>query len=390
MIEVFGRGGALKSSWYGDCLPSRDFPMLVDLYRQGRFDLDGFVSETIGLGDVEEAFDEDAPRRGAALRGGALMAGRGSRRSSRRAPSPSTAASGTSRTTSGWSATTTRSWSSTPPTTRPRSSPRSATGGSSRSSAPTVTTTTSTRPSRWPRPRTPRSRCTRPTGCCGRRSTATTCTPTSTWPTAGPFEVAGTRLAVLHTPGHSPGAVCLYAPDLGAVFSGDTLFQGGPGATGRSYSDFPTIIDSIRRRLLTLPPATVVHTGHGAGHHDRRGGAAPGRVDRPWPLSRRSTSSTSPLVADWAAAAGGRRLPRVDARPHAGAGGLPPRVLRRPVGGRCTSVLRRGRRAAGAARDRPGLLDVPVVVEAPAGADEAFPHIYGPLPVAAVVATRVL
>ncbi|HET7661285.1 MAG TPA: S-(hydroxymethyl)mycothiol dehydrogenase [Oryzihumus sp.] len=58
MIEVFGRGGALKSSWYGDCLPARDFPMLVDLYRQGRFDLDGFVSETIGLGDVEAAFEK--------------------------------------------------------------------------------------------------------------------------------------------------------------------------------------------------------------------------------------------------------------------------------------------------------------------------------------------
>ena len=55
-IEVFGRGGALKSSWYGDCLPSRDFPMLIDLYLQGRLDLDGFVSETIGLEDVEEAF----------------------------------------------------------------------------------------------------------------------------------------------------------------------------------------------------------------------------------------------------------------------------------------------------------------------------------------------
>ena len=54
--EVFGRGGALKSSWYGDCLPSRDFPMLIDLYLQGRLDLDRFVSETIGLGDVEEAF----------------------------------------------------------------------------------------------------------------------------------------------------------------------------------------------------------------------------------------------------------------------------------------------------------------------------------------------
>ncbi|HLS40333.1 MAG TPA: S-(hydroxymethyl)mycothiol dehydrogenase [Ornithinicoccus sp.] len=56
LLDVFGRGGALKSSWYGDCLPERDFPMLIDLYRQGRFDLDAFVSETIGLGDVEEAF----------------------------------------------------------------------------------------------------------------------------------------------------------------------------------------------------------------------------------------------------------------------------------------------------------------------------------------------
>ncbi len=76
-------------------------------------------------------------------------------------------------------------------------------------------------------------------------------------------KVAGTELTVLHTPGHAPGAVCLYAPELGALFSGDTLFQGGPGATGRSYSDFPTIVGSIRDRLLTLPPETEVHTGHG-------------------------------------------------------------------------------------------------------------------------------
>ncbi|WP_306191948.1 MBL fold metallo-hydrolase [Streptomyces sp. MK5] len=75
--------------------------------------------------------------------------------------------------------------------------------------------------------------------------------------------VAGTALHVLHTPGHSPGAVCLYAPEPGAVFSGDTLFKGGPGATGRSYSDFGTIIASIRDRLLTLPADTTVHTGHG-------------------------------------------------------------------------------------------------------------------------------
>lgn len=75
--------------------------------------------------------------------------------------------------------------------------------------------------------------------------------------------VAGTSLRVLHTPGHAPGAVSLYAPELGTVFTGDTLFHGGPGATGRSFSDFPTIVDSIRDRLLTLPPDTEVRTGHG-------------------------------------------------------------------------------------------------------------------------------
>lgn len=77
------------------------------------------------------------------------------------------------------------------------------------------------------------------------------------------LEVAGVSLEVLHTPGHAPGAVCFHAPALNAVFSGDTLFEGGPGATGRSYSDFPTIVESIRGRLLTLPDDTVVHPGHG-------------------------------------------------------------------------------------------------------------------------------
>jgi glyoxylase-like metal-dependent hydrolase (beta-lactamase superfamily II) len=74
--------------------------------------------------------------------------------------------------------------------------------------------------------------------------------------------VAGSTLRVLHTPGHSPGGVCLLLPG-GHVFGGDTLFRGGPGATGRSGSDFPTIIESIRTELLTLPDPTVVHTGHG-------------------------------------------------------------------------------------------------------------------------------
>jgi glyoxylase-like metal-dependent hydrolase (beta-lactamase superfamily II) len=73
--------------------------------------------------------------------------------------------------------------------------------------------------------------------------------------------VAGAGLTVLHTPGHSRGAVCFHLPDQGWLFSGDTLFAGGPGATGRSFSDFGTIIDSIRDRLLVLDPDTVVHTG---------------------------------------------------------------------------------------------------------------------------------
>jgi glyoxylase-like metal-dependent hydrolase (beta-lactamase superfamily II) len=73
----------------------------------------------------------------------------------------------------------------------------------------------------------------------------------------------GIELRALHTPGHSPGSVCWYSPDLGAVFSGDTLFQGGPGATGRSYSDFETILASLSDRLGKLPDETVVYTGHG-------------------------------------------------------------------------------------------------------------------------------
>lgn len=75
--------------------------------------------------------------------------------------------------------------------------------------------------------------------------------------------VAGTDLTVLHTPGHSPGGICLHDAENARVFGGDTLFKGGPGATGRSFSSFDTIIESIRTKLLVLPPQTVVHTGHG-------------------------------------------------------------------------------------------------------------------------------
>jgi glyoxylase-like metal-dependent hydrolase (beta-lactamase superfamily II) len=76
-------------------------------------------------------------------------------------------------------------------------------------------------------------------------------------------KVAGAVLKVLHTPGHAPGAVCVYVHDLDCVFTGDTLFQGGPGATGRSFSDEDQIKESIRSTLFRLPPDTVVHTGHG-------------------------------------------------------------------------------------------------------------------------------
>jgi glyoxylase-like metal-dependent hydrolase (beta-lactamase superfamily II) len=75
--------------------------------------------------------------------------------------------------------------------------------------------------------------------------------------------VAGATLRSLHTPGHAPGGTCFYAPDLGCVFTGDTLFHGGPGATGRSYSDRPLLEESIRAKLFGLPADTVVHTGHG-------------------------------------------------------------------------------------------------------------------------------
>jgi len=77
------------------------------------------------------------------------------------------------------------------------------------------------------------------------------------------ISIGGHELGVLHTPGHSPGCCCFHDAAGAFVLSGDTLFCGGPGATGRSYSDEPTIVRSIVAQLLTLPPDTIVHTGHG-------------------------------------------------------------------------------------------------------------------------------
>ncbi|MBK0421248.1 MBL fold metallo-hydrolase [Leucobacter sp. CSA2] len=78
------------------------------------------------------------------------------------------------------------------------------------------------------------------------------------------FEVAGTALEVLHTPGHTPGSVCFALPALGTVLTGDTLFRGGPGATRWAYSSFPTIVESIEAELFPLPSETVARPGHGA------------------------------------------------------------------------------------------------------------------------------
>lgn len=77
------------------------------------------------------------------------------------------------------------------------------------------------------------------------------------------FHAGGHELGVLHTPGHAPGCCCFLDAGAGAVFSGDTLFCGGPGATGRSFSDRALLLRSIRAKLLDLPGDTIVHTGHG-------------------------------------------------------------------------------------------------------------------------------
>ncbi len=77
------------------------------------------------------------------------------------------------------------------------------------------------------------------------------------------IEIGSAELKVLHTPGHSPGGCCFHLPDEGIVFSGDTLFNGGPGATGRSFSSYELILESIEKQLFSLPTETVVHTGHG-------------------------------------------------------------------------------------------------------------------------------
>ena len=266
-IDVFGRGGALKSSWYGDCLPSRDFPMLVDLYLQGRLDLDALRHREDRARRRRGGVREDAPRRRAALGRPPVSAeppGRPRRHHAAR--SASTAAPGTSTTTSGSSATTTSASSSTRRTTPRRSlERRRRPAGDWRSSAPTPTTTTCGSRRRCaerggradpaapgrpaavgadpPRPRSGR----RP----GRRADAS--------PVGG---AATSRCCT--PPATRPGSVCLYAADLGVRLHRRHAVPRRPGrdrpvATATSRR----IIESIRARLLALPDDTVVHTGHG-------------------------------------------------------------------------------------------------------------------------------
>ena len=261
LIEVFGHGGAVKSSWYGDCLPERDFPLLIDLWQQGRFPLDRFVSERIGAGRVEEAFHK--MERGEVLRSVVVLV---------TARVEHLVTSGTFSLDGQTFDVDNNVWllgdddevlrHRRAARRRTPSRRRSATARSSRSSARTPTTTTcasapelaerlSTEVLLHPddrvlwdldaRPARARRRAARRHGARGGRHQGARA--------AHPRPRARRRL--------------LLVPDLGVVFSGDTLFSGGPGATGRSYSDYPTILDSIRTRLFALPPETVVHTGHG-------------------------------------------------------------------------------------------------------------------------------
>ena len=241
LLDVFGRGGSLKSSWYGDCLPDRDFPMLIDLYLQGRLPLDAFVSEEIGIDDIEAAFDKMHGGRRAALgrdHGPGIVTAR----------IDYTVTSGTfsldgetfdvennvwivgddaecviidaphdvAAITRGW-------WADGPCgacvcTHAHDDHVRVAPALGAAVGAPVLL-----HPDDLPVWRLTHA---------GRR--------TANSPTGSRSRSPASRCEVIHTPGHAPGAVCLYSPDLGVVFTGDTLFNGGPGATGRVFSDKPT------------------------------------------------------------------------------------------------------------------------------------------------------
>ena len=300
MIEFFGRGGALKPSWYGDCLPTRDFPMLIDLYLQGRFDLDRFVSRDDRARRGRGGLPQDGAGRGAALRRRPvtpiaaielvstqrdLLA----RRRGLRGRQQHLAAS----------ATTTRcSW-STPPTTPRRSSTPSAAGASSaivcthghndhinaavdladadRRAGRAAPGRPHAVGRRLPRPRARRRRCATATSCASRARDAR---------------------GAAHAGALARAACCLARRPTATCSAATRCSRAGPGATGRSFSDFATIIESIRDRLLTLPRRH--RRAHRPRRHDddRRRGPAPRRVDRPGPLSGRRPGRAHPAPID--------------------------------------------------------------------------------------------
>ena len=264
LIDIFGRGGSLKSSWYGDCLPTRDFPMLVDLYLQGRLDLDAFVSEEIGIGDIEAAFEKMHQRRRAAFGGRPLMSGVRPGRPRRQQRHVLARRRDLRRRQQHLGGRRRR---------RVRRHRRAALGRRHPRRR--------RRPHGEGDPAHPRPR--RPLPGRAGAARGAVVAPIFLHPDDKPLwelthtdylwdldlpdgwelSVAGTTIRTLHTPGHAPGACCFLVEDLGCVFTGDTLFQGGPGATGRSFSDRPTLEASIRAKLFPLPDDTVVHTGHG-------------------------------------------------------------------------------------------------------------------------------
>src|SRR5215212_4417222 len=166
-----------------------------------------------------------------------------------------------SRTTSGSSVMTRNASSSTPPTTPPRSSASLRAVGWSRSCARTPIMIMLEPLRSWRRPLQRRSCCIPMMVRCG--SSPHHVPPDGELRDGDQIEVAGPTLEVMHTPGHTPGSVSLYAKDLATVFTGDTLFNGGPGATGRRFSDGGVLLMSITDRLLALPRQTIVKTDHG-------------------------------------------------------------------------------------------------------------------------------
>ena len=248
--------------------------MLVELYKQGRFDLDAFVSERIGLGDIEAAFEKMHARRGAAIGGRAVSADAWPTVT----PSPGgvridhTTTEGTFSLDGGTWEVENNVWVIGDDTQcvvidAPHDAgPILELVGDRRLThvllthahddhVTVVPELLAAHPGR-------RSRSTPTTACCGTRATPTSPRPTTS-PTATSCRSATSSSSCCTPRGTRPAPAASTPRDLGVVFTGDTLFQGGPGATGRSYSDFPTIVESIRDQLLSLPPETVVLTGHG-------------------------------------------------------------------------------------------------------------------------------